>query len=366
MTKDEPIRVLIVDDSSLARHRLSTIISGSPGFEVAGVACNGSECLTLLQSLRPDVITLDVQMPTVDGLTTLKMIMEQRSTPVLMVSSLTESGARTTVDALTLGAVDYIAKPSVPWRQGTSFGDELIAKLAMAARVRVQPASRQHQGARTERAVIMQPQEPAVPNAGSLDHPSTTRLVIVGSSTGGPQALDRLFGGISGSLRAAFIVVQHMPPLFTKSLAGRLGRLTPMPTREVEEGDQVRSGTVLVAPGGFHTTLGIDGRFHLDQTPPVHGVRPAIDRTLSSVADHWTGQCLVVILTGMGTDGTDGARRLHARGAEILAQDENTSIVYGMPRSIAEAGIAKAVLPLDQISTAIEQWMASAAPLALS
>jgi len=201
------------------------------------------------------------------------------------------------------------------------------------------------------------PEEPAAPAPQSQGKPDDTVLVVIGSSTGGPQALDQLFSDLSNLLPAAFVVVQHMPPLFTKSLAARLNRRTAMDVREVGEGDPVKRGTVLVGQGGFHVTLGKDKRYHIDQTPSVHGVRPAVDRLLFSVAENWSGKCLVIIMTGMGSDGTAGARALHAQGVEILAQDESTSIVYGMPRSAVDAGIVKSIHPLDKLGPAIEQWI---------
>jgi two-component system chemotaxis response regulator CheB len=348
-------RVLVVDDSSLVRHRLTTIIDAAPGFAVAGTASTGAEALAALPRLRPDVITLDVQMPDMDGLETLHQIMEKFPTPVLMVSSQTEAGAKTTIDALALGAVDYIAKPAAPWAHGTvSFKDDLIAKLGIVAAVQVRrmnwrPAAVLPRLTEAENGLPARSSGPM--------RPDTSVLVVMGCSTGGPQALDQIFGDLQQTLPAAFVVVQHMPPLFTRSLAARLNRRTAMEVREVAEGDSLQAGAVLVGQGGFHVTLGKDRCLHIDQTPQVHGVRPAIDRLLFSVAENWPGKCLVTIMTGMGVDGAAGARALHDQGVDILAQDENTSIVYGMPRAVAELGIARAVLPLDKLGPAIERWV---------
>lgn len=371
---DRPIRVLIVDDAALMRHRLRSIITGTAGFEVAGVAASGADCLAQLATLRPDVITLDVWMPEMDGLTTLGRIMRERPTPVVMVSSLTEAGAQTTLDALALGAVDYLTKPSSLSDPASNFAAELIGKLSIAAQARVRaprpgaaplhaepprdPLS--HSSARP----LIPPSRPAttgdppvaprlVPIQRSLGH----ALVVIGSSTGGPQMLDRLFSDLSERLPAAFLVVQHMPPLFTQSLAARLDRHTAMQVREVEEGDYLAEGLALVARGGSHVTLGPDQRLHLDQSAPVHSVRPAIDRTLFSLAEQWRGRCLTVILTGMGVDGADGARAVRLKGARIVAQDESTSVVYGMPRAVVEAGLASAVLPIERIAPEIECWV---------
>ncbi len=348
---DRPLRVLIVDDSALMRHRLSGIIDAAPGYEVAGRAANGEECLAQLPALRPDVVTLDVEMPGMDGLTTLRHIMAARPTPTIMVSSLTESGARTTLEALSLGAIDYLTKPtSGKLDTASAFRDELLRKLTMAAAARLP---------RVPGAVLGQPRpglvvpRPPVP-IGARGRARS--LVVIGSSTGGPQALDHLFGSLSPDLTATFLVVQHMPPLFTRSLAARLGRRNGMSVREGEEGDELAPGQVLVAPGGSHLTIGRDHRVHLDDGPSIHGVRPAIDRTLGSIAENWRGPCMVVILTGMGVDGAAGAKALRGRGVDVVAQDEETSVVYGMPRAVVEARAASSVLPLEGIAPAIERW----------
>lgn len=371
-----PIRVLIVDDSALMRHRLSVIVGAADGFEVAGVATNGTHCLAQLAALQPDVITLDVEMPDMDGLSTLEQIMRQRPTPVIMVSSLTESGAQITLDALALGAVDYLAKPSAVSSDPTQpFGVELLHKLAVAAQVRI-PQLTRHAVTRPAPRLVSPPTSTPAPQPRLVVPPTATArplapsptarpfaprrrgetLVLIGSSTGGPQSLDRLFSALPDQLPAALLVVQHMPPLFTRSLAARLDRRTTMEVREAQEGDQPAPGLALVAPGDWHMTLGQDYRLHLDQGPTIHGVRPSVDRTLLSLARHWTGRCLAVILTGMGVDGTDGARALRARHGEVYAQDEESCIVYGMPRSVVEAGLASAVLPLDKMAAAIERW----------
>ena len=278
---DEPKRVLIVDDSSLIRHRLSTMIRATPGFEVVGIASTGTECLALLPSLRPDVITLDVQMPDMDGLETLRLIMDQHPTPVLMVSSQTDAGAKTTIDALAIGAIDYIAKPSSPWIQGgESFREDLLTKLTVVAGVSLRPARRRLPGLaalKTElvTAAAAAPAESPIERTQSTVRLEQMPLVVIGSSTGGPQALDQLFSDLPSML----------PPRSSSFSTCRRSSRNPWQpvstgaprwsVREVDEGDCVKSGTVLVGQGGFHVTLGKDKRYHIDQTPPVHGVRPA-------------------------------------------------------------------------------------------
>lgn len=357
-------RVLVVDDSALVRHRLQKIIGEAHGFEIAGAASSGQECLDMLQTAQPDVVTLDMWMPGMDGLATLRRLMQERPTPVIMVSSQTEAGAQVTLDALALGAVDYLTKPSVIPRESNSpFNVELVHKLGIAAQVRLSHLSRSAAAAREssggERPTRRLGGLPAIVSRGGRP------LVVVGSSTGGPQALDRLFSDLPVDLPALMLVVQHMPPVFTTSLAARLARRSGLDVREAREGDQLVVGAVRVAPGGSHLTLGADQRLHLDQSPPIHGVRPAVNRTLASVADHWSGRCLAVILTGMGVDGTDGARAVRAKGAEVYAQDESTSIVYGMPRSVIDAGLAAAALPLEQMAPAICRWIGIQAAIAV-
>lgn len=351
-----PIRVFVVDDSALMRRRLCSIVEAMPGYQVAGYATDGNDCLARLATVRPDVITLDVEMPGLDGLSTLERIMREHPTPVIMISSLTETGARTTIDALGLGAVDYLAKPaSTAADDRARFGAELIAKLAVAARARLSPIAR-------PRAAISRPLTPPAPiQPWAARAPLGQRLplVVIGSSTGGPQALDHVFDHLEEGLGAALLIVQHMPPIFTRSLAARLARRSPLAVREAAEGDRLSEQTALVAPGGWHMTLDKGGRIRLDQTPPIHGVRPAVDRTLLSVAEHWQGPCLAVILTGMGVDGADGVRALRRKGADVLAQDEHTSVVFGMPRAVIDAGLASAVLPIEQVGSAIQHWARS-------
>jgi two-component system chemotaxis response regulator CheB len=360
---NQPIRVFVVDDSALMRRRLCSIVEATPGYQVAGYATDGNDCLARLATVRPDVVTLDVEMPGLDGLSTLQRIMRECPTPVIMISTLTEAGAKTTIDALALGAVDYLAKPTALTEDDRArFSAELLAKLAVAARARLSPVAR-------PRAAISRPALTPAPVQPWAARPAVGHrlpLVVIGSSTGGPQALDHVFDHLDQGLGAALLIVQHMPPIFTRSLAARLARRSSLDVREAAEGDHLSEQTALVAPGGWHMTIDKGTRIRLDQTPPVHGVRPAVDRTLLSIADHWQGPCLAVILTGMGVDGADGVRAVRAKGADVLAQDEETSVVFGMPRAVIDAGLASAILPIEQMGAAIQHWVQSAAARAVS
>jgi len=257
--------------------------------------------------------------------------------PVVMLSSLTKEGAAVTVEALTIGAVDFVTKPS----QSTSIHQvmgELAQKIQQAARakVKVMPAA---VWARRTRA------------SASAARPS--KLVVIGSSTGGPGALHQVIPRLPADLEAGVIVVQHMPPNFTRSLAERLDMESTLPVKEAEAGDRLLTGQVFIAPGGFHLTLSQDGGIQLNKGPAVNGVRPAVDVTLLSAAALYGAATLAVILTGMGHDGRDGARAVKKAGGKVIAQDEATCVVYGMPRSVVEAGLADRILPIEEIADGI-------------
>ncbi len=334
-------RVLVVDDSAFMRYTISHHLSGQADMEVVGLASNGLEALEMIEALRPNVITLDVEMPKLDGLSTLRQIMGKHPTPVIMMSSLTKEGAAVTVEALTLGAVDFVTKPSQSTGVHQVLGD-LSTKVRQAAQARVRVV-RAGSGV-TRRG-------PSAP-ARRLD-----RLVVIGSSTGGPGALREVITRLPGDLPAGVLVVQHMPPNFTRSLAERLDELSPLPVKEAERGDCLVQGQVLIAPGGQHLTIGGGGEISLNSGPAVNGVRPAVDVTLMSAVAAFGAKTLAVILTGMGHDGRDGSRALKQAGGRVMVQDEATCIVYGMPRSVAEAGLADRVVAIDAIAEAIAQML---------
>lgn len=342
------VRVLVVDDSAFMRKVLSDLLQSDPSITVIATARDGQDAVEKSVQLEPDVITLDIEMPKLDGYGALREIMARRPTPVVMVSSLTREGAEATVRALALGAVDFVAKPSGSISLNMHVArEELVAKVKAAAgatpRYRrvlgdLPPLRRE---ARTARAL---PAEP-----GSLPR----RLVVIGCSTGGPGALHQIIPKLPADLPAAVLVVQHMPAGFTRSLANRLDEISAIPVREAQEGDRLAAGLVLVAPGGYHMLVSECGIVHLNQDAPLHGVRPAVDKTFESVVPLFQTRMVGVILTGMGYDGARGMVALKKQGGKTIAEDASTCVVYGMPKVVVEMGAADQVLPVHEIADAI-------------
>lgn len=338
LTDSGPIRCLIVDDSATVRAVLRRMLEADGRVKVIGVAKDGLEAVELLTQLKPDVITLDVEMPRLNGLEALERIMTDRPTPVVMVSSLTNSGAEATLRALELGAIDFIAKPAA----GLAPSDGVLEKVIEAAGARVRVPRKQTAKAR--------PPSQMLSGAGARWHNFT---VVIGSSTGGPQALREVVSRLPADLRVPVIIVQHMPPNFTRSLAERLDTLTPLPVHEAQDGDAIQRGKILVAPGDYHLTLSFDGRVKLNQAPPECGVRPAINVTVESVVKQRKSNVVTAILTGMGSDGTRGAGLVKEAGGYVITEHESTCTIYGMPRSIERAGLSDEVAPIEDIATAI-------------
>ncbi len=346
------VRVLVVDDSAFMRKVIADLVSRQADLVVVGTARDGEEALARVEELDPDVVTLDVEMPRVNGLEALARIMERAPRPVVMVSSLTRPGAEATVRALSLGAVDFVAKPSgaISLDMGR-VAEELWQKIRVAARVpreRLRPGpgvGRRCGGAAAEAG----PLPAARPRAGGR----LSQVVVIGASTGGPAALMEVVPALPEGLAAGVLVVQHMPAGFTASLARHLDAASCLPVKEAEEGDVLTDGHVLVAPGNRHLRVDAAGRVELSLDPPEHGVRPAVDVTLAAVARSWGDRAGCAILTGMGMDGARGAMLLRRAGGWVLAQDEATCVVYGMPRAVAEMGQADEILPLAGVAAAI-------------
>jgi len=341
----ERIRVLVVDDSVVIRRLVAHALAEDPLIEVVGAASNGSIALERIPQLNPDVLTVDIEMPEMDGLELLRRI--RRDFPhlrAIMFSTLTERGAAITLEALSLGADDYVPKVS---NEGSL--DRSLARL----REQLLPKIRQffllpnEKGGAKKLAEVQS--RIAAPRAASCLRP---RVVVVGVSTGGPAALAAILPQLPPDFALPVLIVQHMPPLFTRLLAERLDRICVLAVSEGTQAAPVTPGKIWIAPGDFHMKItGGSGaeRLMLDQSPPQNSCRPAADALFISAAEVYGGAVVAAVLTGMGQDGLSGARVLKARGATILAQDEASSVVWGMPGAVAGAGVADRVLPLDQV-----------------
>jgi len=337
-----PIRVLIVDDSALVRRAVERLLGADPGVTVVGTAADGLDALAKIRDLRPDVVTLDVLMPRLDGLKVLACVMREGPVRVLMLSSLTQEGAEETLKALDLGAVDFIDKTAllVSGDLATA-GRDLLSKIHTAAAVDTSRLRRREavRGGTAEVPALLQP--------GGAD------VVIVGSSTGGPPALQALIPALPADLPAGVVVVQHIPAGFTRPLAARLDGVSALAVREAEQGDRVRPGEVLIAPGGRHLTFvnrGGELIVVLDFEPSETLHRPSVDVTMQSAAELLGRRSAGVLLTGMGTDGAWGMWAIRARGGWTLAESEESCVVYGMPRAAVELGAASEVVPLGKMA----------------
>lgn len=357
------IRVLVVDDSAFMRKFISDLINSQPDMEVVATARDGLDGLEKTALFDPDVITLDIEMPRLDGLGMLEELARRDPRPVVVLSSLTRNGVEITIRALDLGAVDFIAKPSGPISLDLDkVREELWQKIRTASRVsrwrllrgaarrRLREPAAASVAAGTYSAGLL------IGGAGASKGDGSDNLVVIGSSTGGPNALAGVIPSLPAEFPACAIVVQHMPPGFTRSMADHLNRLSAIEVKEAADGDGLVPGRCLVAPGGYHLVLDHAGVVALDSSAPRHGVRPSVDVTLESVARNWQGRLAVVIMTGMGHDGAEGARLVRERGGTVMAQDEASCVVYGMPRAVVERGLADQVLPLQEIAPALCSW----------
>lgn len=341
----QKIRVLVVDDSIVVRRVVTEELTTQSDIEVAGTASNGRIALDRMSELNPDLVILDIEMPEMDGLTALTLMRRTHPrTPVIMFSSLTELGAAATLDALSRGASDFFAKPV------GAGGLEASRKLIQSELI---PAIR---------ALCVRKSAPAsppatVPNAPGPKRVSTATsrvdVLAIGTSTGGPNALAELFSALPASFPVPIVVVQHMPPMFTQMLADRLSKNSSIPTVEAKSGTELEPGKAWIAPGDYHMVVERDcgrNRTRIHQEPRENACRPAVDPLLRSVASVFGCNCLAVILTGMGRDGLIGCEAIRAAGGQILAQDEATSVVWGMPGFVVRAGLADSVLPLSGIA----------------
>lgn len=366
--KEDPFRVMIVDDSAVIRGFITRWLSGEPGIQVVGSAANGVMALKQVERLDPDVVILDIEMPELDGLSALPKLLEiAPDLKVIMASTLTARGAEVSLKALSLGAADYIPKPmsTREAEAAETFRLELIAKINALAKARRSNSARQ-----TNQNTVLSPVASSL-LAGQgtkiILRPASKqpiRILSIASSTGGPQALFQLFSVLKNTINLPILITQHMPPTFTKILAEHLQKISGLECREACAGELVHSNRIYVAPGDWHMSVQIESgemRLQLDQNPPENFCRPAADPMLRSLAQAYGSHVLAIILTGMGSDGLKGARAVTEAGGTIIAQDEASSVVWGMPGAVATAGLCSAVLPLSELAPAVTRMTLGAA-----
>lgn len=369
------IKVLVVDDSGFFRRRLTEILSSDHDFEVVGTASNGREAVEKTVELRPDVITMDYEMPVMDGITAVKQIMQSCPTPVLMFSSLTHEGARVTLDALEAGAIDYLPKNFEDIsRNPERLKQMLCDKVRAVSRTNKRALSRPTAAVAPSKPVAARvlpkadvtsreaikplATRPVEPAAVAAKSPTATKarpkaknykLVAIGTSTGGPVALQKVLTSLPGNFPAPIVLIQHMPAAFTKAFADRLDKLCQIDVKEAEDGDMLRPGLALLAPGGKQ--MMIDPRGHVKILPGDERLnyKPSVDVTFGSAARVFNDKVLAVVLTGMGADGREGARMLKAAGSQVWAQDEASCVIYGMPMAVVKADLADAIYSLDDV-----------------
>ena len=344
MKRHELIRVLVIDDSAFSRQTITRMLQTSPLVEVVGVAHDGEEALRKTLEYEPDLVTLDLEMPRMDGFTYLRLLMARLPTPVMVISG--RSGEGDVFKALDLGAVDFIAKPTLrATPELRSIEEELIRKVHAIRELRMDKVSERISSA-----------PPILPlrDADVVDH---SRVVVIGSSTGGPPALMQIFGAFSGAPKLAFLVAQHMPSGFTRGFAERLDRLTPFRVLEAQGGEKPEAGQVLIAAGGSHLELKMRAGevvTCVSESRTGDKYTPSVDRLFESAAKHYGSKLLAVVLTGMGDDGRRGVRAVKQCGGQVIAESEESAVIFGMPQQAIRSGAVDSVLPLGQIPTAIQ------------
>jgi len=370
-TRQDKLRVMVVDDSVVIRGMISRWIGAEPDMEVSASLRTGLDAVNQLERINPDVAVLDIEMPELDGISALpKLLAKKRDLIIIMASTLTRRNAEISFKALSLGASDYIPKPESTREAAAAdiFHHDLIQKI-------------RHLGAKVRRVAVASP--PLAPTLGRapIAKPAVAapqaitrrafgmvapRALLIGSSTGGPQALMSLVTEIGPVIdRFPVLITQHMPPTFTTILAEHLARTSRRPAHEAVDGEIIKPGRIYLAPGGRHMKVvrrGAEAAIALDDGPPVNFCKPAVDPLFTSAIDVWQGSCLAVILTGMGSDGTRGGKDIVSAGGSVIAQDEATSVVWGMPGAAANAGICAAVLPLNQIAPKLVQLFSGVRP----
>ncbi|MBA2873973.1 protein-glutamate methylesterase/protein-glutamine glutaminase [Thermaerobacillus caldiproteolyticus] len=357
------IHVLVVDDSAFMRKVITDFLSEHPQIKVIGTARNGKDALEKISSLRPDVVTLDVEMPVMNGLEALKQIMHEHPLPVVMLSSTTKEGAENTILAMQYGAIDFVTKPS-----GTisldlhKVKEELIHKVILASRANLRTMEKQARIETTTSPLLqsyskieLKPSRPISSTARQK------KIVCIGTSTGGPRALQQVLTQLPKHIAAPIVIVQHMPKGFTKSLAQRLDSLSRIHVKEAEDGEVLQNGTAYIAPGGFHLLVARSGEAlvaRVEQSLPRNGHRPSVDVLFESVSDLSDYEKIAVIMTGMGSDGTAGLRKLKESGnTKAIAESEETAVVFGMPKAAIAANIVDHVTPLEKIAETMMKYV---------
>ncbi len=355
MTDGKKIRVIVIDDSAYNRQTIAQMLDADPNISVVARASDGEEGLKLVSEHRPDLITLDLEMPRMDGFTFLRILMSKMPTPVIVISS--NSRKQAVFQALELGAVDFIAKPTRHISpELESIKNDLVAKVLLFRHIRM---------VALQSKVAEKPPPPPPP--GEVDHkvvpktaPGDMRCVAMGASTGGPPALQMLLAHFPRGCPATVVVAQHMPPKFTKAFAERLDRLSRIAVKEAEDGDLLLPGRALIAPGGKNFEIERRGEqrvVRLTDRDLDDRYVPSIDKLFSSAAEHFGPRSLAVVLTGMGTDGKTGCGRIRQRGGKVIAESKDSAVIFGMPKEVIDAGLADSVLPLGKIYEPIEQFI---------
>lgn len=338
------IKVLIVDDSSFFRRRISEFLSSDPNIEVVGQAVDGLDAIEKTKELNPDVITMDIEMPRLDGISAVKKIRETKSTPILMFSSLTMEGAKATFEALDAGASDFLPKK---FEEIASERSEAIEKLCDCVKSLARAPSTS--GA----AKIKIPASIRSANSASS---KGYQLAVIGASTGGPIAIEKVLKQLPANYSLPVLLIQHMPGSFTGAFAERLDKLCAINVKEAEDGDELKPGTAYIAPGGRQMRLKKNGRgsvLSIGDEPVVTTYKPSVDITFNSIAEAYRGRVLAIVLTGMGSDGCDGAKLLREKGATVWAQDEASCVVYGMPMAVVRENLADKVMSVDEIGMSL-------------
>jgi two-component system chemotaxis response regulator CheB len=362
------VNVLIVDDSSFFRRRLTEMIDQCPGMRVVGTASNGREGIAKTLELKPDVITMDYEMPVMDGITAVREIMAKQPTPILMFSSLTYEGARVTLDSLEAGAVDYLPKNfDEISRNAVELKNKLADRINVVAKARKRPSAiapaPAARAATPASAPLKQPvrEAPSAPPKSVEPARPATRarkhygLVAIGTSTGGPVALQQVLTQLPANFPSPIVLIQHMPATFTAAFAERLNNLCKINVKEAVDGDSLRPGVALLAPGGKQLMIAKGGKVKILPGDERVNYKPCVDVTFASAANAYHDQVLAIVLTGMGADGCEGARLLKQNGSTVWAQDEASSVIYGMPMAIAKANLADEILALNTIGSRLAE-----------